>query len=78
MYAVAYLEDSHYLQKTISLILKAFQQNWLNIRLNIQIEDWVNKSLNIHIMKYHADFNIYAGIKNYVLNNTENREMSPK
>lgn len=27
MYVVAYLEDSHYLQKTISLILKAFQQN---------------------------------------------------
>ena len=30
-------------------------------------------------MKYHADCNIYAGIKNYILNNTESfREMPPK
>lgn len=30
-------------------------------------------------MKYHADYNIYAGIKNYILNNIESfRETSPK
>ena len=30
-------------------------------------------------MKYNADCNIYAGIKNYILNNTESfREMPPK
>jgi len=62
--------------KIIFLILKTFSTELAKYPT---IEEWVHKSLNIHIMKYHADCNIYAGIKNYILNNTESfREMPPQ